>query len=75
MPYMAEEVENLTLRLLQEIRQEVRELREEGRQTRDDFQALRKDLTQRVNGVAVLLTGIAGISHDHEERITSLESR
>ena len=36
---------------------------------------MQKDLTQRINGLAIMLTSVAGITHDHEERIETLESR
>ena len=65
---MADEPENLTLRLLQEMREEVRELR-------DEMQDMRKDLTQRVNGITVMLSMLAGMVHDHEERVAALETR
>ena len=60
--------ENLTLRFLQELRQDMSELRAEQRK-------LRKELTPRINGLAVLLTSVAGITRDHEERIEALVSR
>ena len=68
---MSDETESLTLRLLQEMRQmrsEVGEAREEARETA-------KDLTNRINGLTVLLRMLAGMVHDHEERLVKVESR
>lgn len=64
---MAEEPESLTLRLLQEMREEAREAREEARESA-------KDLTNRINGLTVLLTMLPGMVHDHEERLAKVES-
>lgn len=65
---MADEPENLTLRLLQEIREEMREMR-------SDLSEQIKDLTQRVDGNTLILNLIAGVVHDHEQRIETLEAR
>ena len=65
---MADEPENLTLRLLQEIREEMREMR-------SDLSGQIKDLTQRVDGNTLTLNLIAGVVHDHEQRIETLEAR
>ena len=65
---MAEEPENLTLRLLNDLRDEVQQLRAEQRE-------MRKDLTQRVNGITLMLSIVAGMTHDHEQRLEALESR
>ena len=58
---MADEPENLTLRLLQEMREEIREMR--------------ADLTNRIDGNTLLLNMVAGIAHDHEQRLDKLEQR
>lgn len=65
---MADEPENLTLRLLQELRAEMKEMRSE-------MHEMRTDLTQRIDGNTMILNLIAGVTHDHEQRITDLESR
>ena len=65
---MADEPENLTIRLLQELRTEMREMR-------DDLTARVNDLSTRLNGNTIILSTIAGLYHDHEERIGALESR
>jgi uncharacterized protein with ATP-grasp and redox domains len=65
---MADEPENLTLRILQELREEIQSLREEQAD-------MRKDLTNRINGNTVMLGMLAGMVHDHEERIEKLENR
>ena len=59
---MAEEPESLTIRLLQEIRADIGQLREEV-----------KDLTQRVDGNTLILNLVAGVVHDHEQRIDRIE--
>lgn len=64
---MAEEPENLTLRLLQEMREEMREMR-------SDLSEQITDLAQRVDGNTLILNLIAGVVHDHEARIDQLES-
>lgn len=65
---MVDETENLTIRLLQEMRAELRELRTE---VRTDI----ADLRQRMDGNTLLLNLVAGVLHDHEQRITTLETR
>ena len=56
---MAEDTENHTLRLLQELRTEIHEMRD--------------DLTNRIDGNTLILNMVAGIVHDHEKRIDTLE--
>jgi len=56
---MTDGTENHTLRLLQEMRNETREQYE--------------DLRTRIDGLSVLMTSLAGIAHDHEDRIERLE--
>jgi hypothetical protein len=58
---MAEEPENLTIRLLRELRGEVQELR--------------ADLTNRIDGNTVILNMLAGLLHDHEQRLDAVEKR
>lgn len=66
---MPDEPENLTLRLLQEVRGEIREIRDEQREQR----SMLKDLKNRIDGNTVMLSMLAGMVHDHEERIERLE--
>jgi hypothetical protein len=61
---MADEAESLTLRILQEIREEQREQR-----------SMLKDLKNRIDGNTVMLSMLAGMVHDHEQRIETLEAR
>ncbi len=73
---MAEEPENLTLRILQELRGDMQALRRGQDDIRSDIQELRdevKDLTQRVDGNTLILNLVAGVVHDHEQRIERLE--
>ncbi len=65
---MAEEPENHTIRLLQELRAEQREMRAE-------LGEMRADLTQRIDGNAILINMVAGLLSNHEDRISILESR
>ena len=68
---MAEEPENLTLRILQELRAGMDELRTDMRELRTEV----KDLSTRLNGNTIMLSTVAGLFHDHEERISKLEVR
>ena len=63
---MADEPESLTIRLLQELRAEIREFRADTDQRFED-------LRQRVDGNTLLLNLVAGVTHDQEHRITALE--
>lgn len=66
---MAEEPESLTIRLLQEIRAEQQAVRADIAELRDEV----KDLTQRVDGNTLILNLVAGVVHDHEQRIGRFE--
>jgi hypothetical protein len=65
---MVDDPEDLTLRVLQELREEMRHLRIEMQETKE---AVRN----RVDGNTPLLTMVAGLVRDHENRIDKLESR
>ena len=64
---MADEPENFTIRLLQELRTEMREMRQ-------DLTSRVEDLSTRVDGNAVILNMLAGMWHMQDERISKLES-
>ena len=66
---MADDPENLTIRLLQEIRGDQQAMRGEIAALREEV----KDLTQRVDGNTLILNLVAGVVHDHEQRITNIE--
>lgn len=68
---MAEEAESLTIRLLQEIRADQQAMRGEIAELREEV----KDLTQRIDGNTLILNLVAGVAHDHEQRIDRLEQR
>lgn len=68
---MPDEPENLTLRLLQELRDEMGGLRTEMQETKEAVREVRN----RVDGNTLLLTMVAGLVHDHEQRIEKLETR
>lgn len=69
MKAMADEPENLTIRLLQEIRSDIQALH----RGQDELRSEVKDLTQRVDGNTLILNLAAGVVHDHEHRIGKLE--
>jgi uncharacterized protein YoxC len=66
---MADEPENLTIRLLQEIRSDVQALQ----RGQEELLSEVKDLTQRVDGNTLIFNLVAGVVHDHEQRIDQLE--
>lgn len=70
-PDMAEEPDNLILRILQEMRGEIGEVRSKLGEIDEKI----TDLTQRVDGNTLVLNLVAGVVHDHETRIDQLESR
>ncbi len=61
---MSDDVENHTIRLLQEMRGEMRGLNEKM-----------DGLNLKVDGNTVLLNLVAGVAHDHEQRLTGLERK
>jgi hypothetical protein len=75
---MADEPENYTIRLLQEMRAEMRaefaRVREEMRGEFARIQERFADVTLRLDGLTHIVTLLAGRSHDHEERIAKLET-
>lgn len=73
MAFMADEPENLTIRLLQELRRGQDEMRNEMREEIRELRSEVKDLTQRVDGNTLILNLVAGVVHDHEQRIDRLE--
>ena len=73
-PIMADEPENLTIRLLQEIRAEMREMRTDLSARVDGLSTRVDDLSTRVDGNAVILNMLAGMWHIQEERIAKLEA-
>jgi ubiquinone biosynthesis protein UbiJ len=79
---MTDEPENLTLRLLREIREEVHGLRREVHDLRhevhEEQQSQAKTLSEvkrAVVGIAYLGGRLAGDLRDHERRIGALEAR
>ncbi len=65
---MAENTENHTLRLLQE-------MREEMRQGFADVNARFDDVNLRIDGVTQIMTMLAGHIYQHDERLDTLESK
>lgn len=63
---MADEPENLTIHILQEMREDIRRI-----VTRVDEGFAEQ--SNRANGNTILLNMVAGLLHDHEERLTKLE--
>ncbi len=72
---MSDSPESLTLRILQEMRADMRDLKTGLDEVRSEMHEMRTDLTQRLDGNTMILNLIAGVTHDHEQRITDLESR
>lgn len=70
---MVEEPENHTVRLLQEMRAEMREGRADTQALRKEVREMREDLTNRIDGNTIILNMLAGLLHNHEERTTKLE--
>lgn len=62
---MADEPESLTIRLLQEMRGELTAIRADIGELRDEV----KDLRRRVDGNTLILNLVAGVVHDHGQRI------
>ncbi len=63
--------ENLTLHILQELRDNVREIRK----AQDNTDHKLSDLVQRVDGNTIVFNLVAGVTHDHEGRLKGLETR
>jgi len=61
---MAENTENLTLKLLQEMRSEMKEVRSELHM-----------LNTKTDGNTIILNMLAGLIHQHDERIEKLEAK
>ena len=68
---MAEDVDSLTIRLLQEMRGDIQALQSGQRRMEDMI----TDLVQRIDGNTLVFNLVAGVVHDHEERITTLEGK
>lgn len=67
---VGKEPENLTLRILQELRDELQQVR----RAQDETSERLTDLTQRIDGNTLVFNRVAGVVHDHEQRIDKLES-
>ena len=72
---MAEEPENLTLRLLQEMRTESSRRADAMEQRFTEMEKRFTDLVQRIDGNTLVFNLVAGVVHDHEQRIGALESK
>ncbi|UWQ22841.1 hypothetical protein [Jannaschia sp. W003] len=70
---MSENVENLILTQLREIRDEQHASREERAAFRSEVKRELKDLRSLIGGQGVILTSIAGYIHQVEERVEALE--
>ncbi|WP_174297564.1 hypothetical protein [Sphingomonas bacterium] len=68
---MSEETDNLTIRLLQGLRAQLGQTNARVAELSDRF----TDLTQRVDGDTLVFTAVAGVVHDHEDRIGAIEGR
>ena len=70
---MVENVENLILTQLREIRGEIGAIKTQVSELNDKMGEGFEDVTQRVNGITVILTMLAGHVHHVEERVEKLE--
>ena len=59
------------LRILQELRTGMDGVRSEMREMRAEM----KDMSTRLNGNTIMLSTVAGLLHDHEERVSKLGAR
>ena len=71
---MADEPENHAIRLLQEMRTQLTGLQGAVADLRNEVRDGFAKLNLPIDGVTHILTLLAGVSHDHEERITRLET-
>ena len=71
---MADDPENHTVRLLQEMRAEMREMRTEVAGVRAEMREGFEDLTTRLNGNTLALNMMMGLLHNHEQRLEKLEA-
>jgi predicted nucleic acid-binding Zn-ribbon protein len=66
---MSENVDNLILKHLREIRDDLGALRKDVTEIKEDM----SDVDQKVDGMAIMLTMLAGHVHHIEERVEALE--
>lgn len=69
-----DEPENLTIRLLQEIRAEMRAGFDRVDQKIGRLSEQMRDIKRSGDGNSLLLAGLAGYIRDHEDRIDALEN-
>jgi hypothetical protein len=67
------ETENLTIRLLQEMRTEMGEMRSEMRERFEQIDQRFDEVDLRIDGLTYMMTMLAGNMAGHEERIDRLE--
>jgi hypothetical protein len=72
---MAEEPDNLTIRLLQDMRSDLQTLRAELKTRIDGLNERFDEVDLKIDGNTVLLNLVAGVTHDHEQRLQALESK
>ena len=70
---MSEETENHTIRLLQEVRLQIERTNSRIDEMRDQISEQITDLVQRIDGNTLVFNLVAGVVHDHGERIITLE--
>jgi len=77
---MTEDVENLTLRLLQEMRRDMADMRHEIADMRQEMSTFREEVNEkfdtvnaRLDGVTHIMTMIAAHTFHLDERLTKLE--
>jgi len=72
---MNDNVENLILQQLREMRQKIDSLGEDVAGMRKGMDEGLSDLTQRVDGVAIILTMLAGQLHHVDQRVEAIEGK
>ena len=68
---MTEEIDNHTIRMLQEMGG----MRGEAVMRSEETDRGLDDVSQRFDGNTLLLNLVAGVAHDHEQRLTAVEGR
>ncbi len=71
---MSENTESHTIKLLQEMRREMREGFAEMNARFSDVDARFDDVNTRIDGMTHMMTLLAGHSHNMEERLTEVEN-
>ena len=69
---MADDTENHTIRLLQEMRSEMKDMRSDMDKMRSEMRQGFEDTNIRIDGLTHIVTILAGNIYQHDERIQKL---